>query len=109
MGRGEQQPPGKPVEADREFEKGPASETILSMSQALLAPLDAILKAQVHAARSFLNFLMQIGYPHQPTAGRAGGPAPPPQAAAGPGSAGGGDARDEGVPYRMDFDREVDG
>jgi hypothetical protein len=43
-----------------------AAETPISLSQALLAPLDAIFKAQVHAARSFLNLLLQIGYPHQP-------------------------------------------
>lgn len=41
---------------------GAASE--LSLSQAILAPLDALFKAQVHSARSFLNLLLQIGYPH---------------------------------------------
>lgn len=42
-----------------------ASQKVISLSQALLAPLDAILKAQIHAARSFLNLVLQIGYPHQ--------------------------------------------
>jgi hypothetical protein len=41
---------------------GAASE--ISLSQAILAPLDALFKAQVHSARSFLNLLLQIGYPH---------------------------------------------
>ena len=44
----------------------PAEDRPVSLSQAILAPLDAIFKAQVHAARSFLNLLLQIGYPHQP-------------------------------------------
>ena len=42
----------------------PASIAEISLSQAILAPLDALFKAQVHAARSFLNLLLQIGYPH---------------------------------------------
>jgi hypothetical protein len=42
----------------------PASMSEISLSQAILAPLDALFKAQVHAARSFLNLLLQIGYPH---------------------------------------------
>lgn len=47
------------------FEPGYAAETPVSLSQALLAPLDAIFKAQIHAARSFLSLLLQVGYPHQ--------------------------------------------
>lgn len=47
-------------------ETRPAENTPVSLSQAILAPLDAIFKAQVHAARSFLNLLLQIGYPHHP-------------------------------------------
>lgn len=35
----------------------------LSLEQALLAPLNSILKAQLHSARSFLNLLLQLGYP----------------------------------------------
>lgn len=41
-----------------------SSSTRLSLEQALLAPLDSILKAQLHSARSFLNLLLQLGYPH---------------------------------------------
>ena len=48
------------------IEAKPAVIDTISLSQALLAPLDAIFKAQIHAARSFLNMLLQIGYPHQP-------------------------------------------
>lgn len=36
----------------------------LTLSQAILSPLDSIFQAQIHAARSFLNMLLQIGYPH---------------------------------------------
>jgi hypothetical protein len=49
---------------DGTFKEGPASQAIVSLSQVLLAPLDAIFKAQIHAARSFLNLVLQIGYPH---------------------------------------------
>jgi hypothetical protein len=49
---------------DGTFQEGPASKAIVSLSQVLLAPLDAIFKAQIHAARSFLNLVLQIGYPH---------------------------------------------
>ncbi len=96
-------PPGF-KEADCTFDKGPASETVLSLSQALLAPLDAILKAQVHAARSFLSFLLQIGYPHRP-APAAQGAAPPAGGSAQPGASSATPAPegDEGVPYQMDF------
>jgi hypothetical protein len=58
------------MEEEREytgkFEPGYAAQNPVSLSQALLAPLDAIFKAQIHAARSFLSLLLQIGYPHQP-------------------------------------------
>lgn len=47
-------------------EADPAAISEVSLSQVLLAPLDSIFKAQIHAARSFLNMLLQIGYPHQP-------------------------------------------
>lgn len=46
------------------FREGPAAKAIVSLSQVLLAPLDSIFKAQVHAARSFLNLVLQMGYPH---------------------------------------------
>jgi hypothetical protein len=47
-----------------ETNQSPAVFKEISLSQAILAPLDALFKAQVHAARSFLNLLLQIGYPH---------------------------------------------
>jgi hypothetical protein len=65
----------------------------VSLSQALLAPLDAIFKAQVHAARSFLNLLLQIGYPHQPL-NEAGEPVRPPEG-------------DGATPYELRFDYDV--
>jgi len=91
------------MQADENFEKGPASETVLSLSQALLAPLDAILKAQVHAARSFLSFLLQLGYPHQPMPSSAGGAAPGPASTGTPGNS----AEPDGLPYKMDFYHDV--
>lgn len=57
---------GKDSKEGGKFEGGLASETIISLSQALLAPLDAIFKAQLHGARSFLNLLLQLGFPHKP-------------------------------------------
>src|SRR5262245_24503897 len=74
----------------------------MSLSQALLAPLDAILKAQVHRAGWFLNFALQIGYPHQPL---------PPPAAGAPGQPGpaDGDGDGDGRPYRVDFVHDVPG
>lgn len=59
---------GQGAESSRttRFVPGPAADAVISLSQAILAPLDAIAKAQVHAARSFLNFVLQIGYPHVP-------------------------------------------
>lgn len=59
-------PDKKSTEEEGNFDEGPASGAIISLSQALLAPLDAIFKAQIHAARSFLNMLLQLGYPHKP-------------------------------------------
>jgi hypothetical protein len=95
--------------ADQEFTRGEAAHTVLSLSQALLAPLDALLKAQVHSARSFLNFILQIGYPHRAataakeSAGTAGSTAP--------GSPGGANPTepDDGRPYRLDFSHDVPG
>lgn len=49
-----------------DFKPGPAATSVISLSQAILAPLDAISKAQIHAARSFLNFVLQIAFPHEP-------------------------------------------
>lgn len=48
------------------FTPGPAIDACISLSQAILAPLDALAKSQVHAARSFLNLVLQIAYPHLP-------------------------------------------
>lgn len=49
---------------------------VVSLSQALLAPLDALFKAQVHASRSFLNLVMQLGYPGEPKKDANGKPLP---------------------------------
>lgn len=46
------------------FSPGKASDSVISLSQAILSPLDALFKAQIHAARSFLNLILQIGYPN---------------------------------------------
>jgi hypothetical protein len=43
----------------------PASLTDMSLSAAMLAPLNAIFEAQVHAARSFLSFILQMGFRHK--------------------------------------------
>lgn len=51
--------------ADTESQSG-GSEGELSLSQAVLAPLDAIFKAQIHAGRSYINMLWQMAYPHLP-------------------------------------------
>jgi hypothetical protein len=42
--------------------KGEVEQTAISLSQAVLSPLDAVFKAQLHGARSFLNMLLQLGY-----------------------------------------------
>jgi hypothetical protein len=99
-------------EANREFTDGAAAHTVVSLSQALLAPLDAILKAQVHAARSFLNFVLQIGYPHQPVGGKLPAPGPgTPSGGATPSVAGSGPARrpEDGQAYTMDFFHDLPG
>jgi len=46
-------------------ENTPASNTDLTLSAALLAPLNTIFEAQVHAARSFLSFILQMGFRHK--------------------------------------------
>ncbi|OZG75256.1 hypothetical protein BTA51_02405 [Hahella sp. CCB-MM4] len=61
----EKQPPPEPPGEDDDS----TSPTRLTLEQALLAPLDSILKAQLHSARSFLNLLLQLGYPHREGAG----------------------------------------
>jgi hypothetical protein len=62
----------------------------ISLSQVLLAPLDAIFKAQIHAARSFLNMILQIGYPHQPLKNN------------------GQPIREDGKPYNQEFYYDVE-
>ena len=42
----------------------PSASSEMSLSQAILAPLNSLFKAQIHAGRSFLSYLLQIGYPH---------------------------------------------
>lgn len=39
----------------------------LSLSEALLAPLNSIFEAQIHASRAFLNFFLQMGFRHKYT------------------------------------------
>jgi hypothetical protein len=48
-------------------ESKPGSYSKLNLSEALLAPLNAIFEAQVHAARSFLSFILQMGFRHKYT------------------------------------------
>ena len=43
-----------------------AAKEVVSLAQVLLAPLDALFQAQVHAGRSFLNFLLQLSYEDKP-------------------------------------------
>ena len=95
----------KRQEANRNFDRGEAANTVLSLSQALLAPLDAILKAQVHAARSFLNFILQIGFPPRSPASP---PAPGGPEGGGQGGENGGEPpvaaqRDQDRPHQVQF------
>ena len=71
-----------------------AAETNVSLSQVVLAPVDALLQAQLHASRSFLNMLLQLGYPNQGSksgGGHAGAALTPPS---------------DGKPYSMTFVQE---
>lgn len=68
-----------------------ASKNMISLSQALLAPLDAIFKAQIHSARSFLNLILQLGYRHQPL-DKDGNKIP---------------VENAGKPYYLEFEHEV--
>jgi len=74
-----------------------AAEATVSLSQVVLAPVDALLKAQLHASRSFLNMLLQLGYPHQSPAPAGASPTPAPPA--------------DGKPYTLTFTQEqvIDG
>lgn len=40
---------------------------IVTLSEALLAPINSIFEAQIHAARAFLSFLLQMGFRHRYT------------------------------------------
>lgn len=42
-----------------------SDQSQLTLNQAILSSVNAILQAQVHAARSFLNMVLQMGFPHQ--------------------------------------------
>jgi hypothetical protein len=48
----------------REEDKTSGDFENVSLSAALLAPLSSLMKAQLHGARAFLNFLLQLGYRH---------------------------------------------
>jgi hypothetical protein len=48
-------------------ESGLNDSNDLSLSEALLAPLNSIFEAQVHASRAFLNFFLQMGFRHKYT------------------------------------------
>lgn len=54
--------PDKTSESNINEEKEP-----ISLSAALLAPINSIFEAQIHSARAFLNFILQMGFRHQPT------------------------------------------
>jgi len=89
----------------QDFQEGPASKAMVSLSQALLAPLDSIFKAQIHAARSFLNLLLQMGYAHRPV-NDEGLPlkTAPAEHAAGQPTA---EPPPDGTPYELDFYHDV--
>jgi Protein of unknown function (DUF2589) len=91
-----------PTPPQEESYRGPASEIAISLAEALLAPLDAILKAQTHAARSFLNLVLQLGYPHQPVDSDG-----MPMATPIPGGAAGTPSAGPSRMYELTFDHEV--
>lgn len=43
------------------------SKDEISLSAALLAPINSIFEAQIHSARAFLNFILQMGFRHKPS------------------------------------------
>lgn len=63
---------------DSSLENKEVGNVVVSLSQAMLAPLDALFKSQIHAARSFLNLILQLGYPHDDQAAAGTGDEPPP-------------------------------
>lgn len=76
----------------------------LTLSQAILAPIQSLLAAQAHASRSFLNLLLQTGFDHKGV-GKDGT-----QADTSGTSTGKKDLDNDGI-YRLYFDqtREVNG
>ncbi len=101
-------PPAEPEKP----EGGPASLNDITLEQALLAPLDAILKAQLHSARSFLNLLLQLGYPHQEKKNDEDGGNGEGDKDGGNGGNGKDGKKDhDGKPYQLTFkqDLEIDG
>lgn len=81
-----------PADSSAPGEPEDKPERSLTLEQALLAPLDSILKAQLHSARSFLNMLLQLGYPHDSRSDN-------PDKAAGAGD----DHPGPSEPYHMEF------
>lgn len=47
-----------------------AANSKLSLSAAILAPLNSIFEAQVQSARAFLNFILQLGFKEKPSPGQ---------------------------------------
>ncbi len=54
----------KTSDKEKKDEQGETNQT-LTLSAALLAPLNSIFEAQVHSSRAFLNFLLQMGFRHR--------------------------------------------
>ncbi len=46
-------------------DKNKTNDDEITLSAALLAPLNSIFEAQIHAARAFLNFILQMGFRHK--------------------------------------------
>lgn len=53
-------------ESEKE-EPGKNNNEPISLSAALLAPINSIFETQIHAARAFLNFILQMGFRHTPS------------------------------------------
>ena len=45
-----------------ENSKNAKQDDQISLSAALLAPINSIFEAQIHSARAFLNFILQMGF-----------------------------------------------
>jgi len=46
-------------------DNNPDVDEKISLSAALLAPINSIFEAQIHSARAFLNFILQMGFRHR--------------------------------------------